>query len=142
MFDIANSTLRNWCHLAAPFLSDNATPPKSGHKTFTVDDIQILAVIKNAPNYDAAFVALKNGERGELPAAYLEYTIAARPQEQVMLLQTRVMQLEAQVETLQAEREARLRAEGREQVLQKQLDDAQETIIQLRIQLAKLTAGG
>lgn len=138
MFQVTNSTLRNWCKLAKPFLSENARPPEGSHKSFTVDDLRVFAVIKSSPGYDSAYLALRNGERGDLPSEYMEYKIAAQPREQVMLLQTHIMQLEAELESLKGERDARLKAEGIQENLQIQLKAANETIIQLRIKLAAL----
>lgn len=111
--------------MAKPFLSDGAKPAKGKHRYFTSDDLKIFALIKSSPDYDSAFLALSNGQRGEIPPLVAEYAISMDAKEQVLLLENRIMQLEARVNELEGEREKRIAAEAQVSLLRDLLREAQ-----------------
>lgn len=125
LYSISPTTLKNWCDLAKPFLSDGAKPAKGKHRYFTSDDLKIFALVKSSPDYDSAFLALSNGQRGELPSLVAEYSISLDTKDQVAMLQNRIMQLEARVLELEGERDARIRAEAERDLLRELLREAQ-----------------
>lgn len=134
IFNLSPSTLRNYCEAFAEFFSDHAKPPRGKHRNFTKEDLTVISLIRNIGDYEAAYLALKNGQRGQLPDEHFEVAVSTQPRDQIILLQVRIQQLEAQVEQLQSERDKRIRAEGQLELVQNMLRDAHEEIIRLRSQ--------
>lgn len=135
LYEVSATTLKNWADMASPFLSEVARPPKGKHRSFTYEDLRVFSVIKSSPDYDSAFLALSNGQRGDVPDMHNEYSIVMESKEQLMLLQNQVMQLQARVRELEGEHDGRIRAEGQRDMLKEQLREAQDKIVQLELKL-------
>ncbi len=142
ILDISTSTLRNYCDVAADFLSKQAVPAPKKHRSFTEDDMRILMVVKSARDYGDALERLRNGERVDIPSGNSEYFLSLDSRDQILLLENRIIQLQAQVVELQDEHDRRVAAEANVALLEKQLDrmqdkldDAKDEIRQLKLDL-------
>lgn len=131
IFDVSASTLKNWCELARPFLSELATPPKSKHRSFTSEDLRVFAVIKTSPDYDSAYLTLSNGARSDPPSGHNDYSVSMQPREQVMLLQTRILQLEGENERLKAYEQETIELRALMRHNQNQLNELQNKLEKL-----------
>lgn len=130
IFEVSRRTITNWCDLASEFLSEDAKPTiENGRRAFTSDDLKVFALIKTSKDYDSAYAALKNGQRGEVPAMVSDYSLSIENRQQISLLENRVMQLTAQVHELQGERDKRIEAEAQNRLLRELLREAQQELL-------------
>lgn len=72
VFGVTPQTVRNWTADFAQYLSDEATPSKSGaRRLFTEDDVKVFALIReltqSGQTYAQVRQTLADGKRGELP---------------------------------------------------------------------------
>ena len=122
IFGCSSTTLKNYCELAKQFLSVHATPQKGKHRYFTDDDMSVIAVIVSSPDYDSAYLALANGQRGTVPETATDLVTTAENNKRIASLQNEIVRLEADLET---ERERRIEAEGQVKLLRELLREAQ-----------------
>lgn len=144
-FNITNETLRQWTLEFKRHLSPGANPGDGQHRRFTFDDLEVLTLVhemrqKKLP-YEDIHASLDVGERG-VPSVDPAALVPLESQKQLALLYETIDRLKGQVADLDAQVAAEKlranRAEGAQDSLQQQLRDAQETIIQLRIKIARL----
>lgn len=68
-FGVADQTVKNWAAEFADYLSPTATPQKGLKRSFTADDVAILALVHGmvgrGRDTGAAHAALQAGQRGE-----------------------------------------------------------------------------
>lgn len=128
IFSIAPSTVKKYCGIYGRFLSENARPEKGSHRLFDADDLRVFAFVvdnlKTGARHDDIIVSLANGARGDLPSQHGDYTLTMEKGEQITMLQTRIMQLEARVLELEGEREKRIAAEAQVALLRDLLREA------------------
>lgn len=147
LFGISPSTVKKYSGMYGQFLSEKARPQQEReHRLFDTDDLKVFSYVVqqtklNIP-HDEIILGLANGARADIPSRYGEYSLSIDKNEQLLILQTRVTQLQAEVEILRSERDKRIAAEGQVMLLERQLekvqtklDDAKETIVQLKMQL-------
>jgi len=72
MFGVSPQTVRNWTKEFKTFLSDGASPIRSGYtRSFTADDLRVFALVVEMTHIGATYNevrdALKEGRRGDLP---------------------------------------------------------------------------
>ena len=121
IYKCSATTLKNWCELANPFLSAHATPEKGRHRYFTDADLGVIGIIATSPDYDAAYLALSNGQRASVPETATDIVSTAESKRQVAALQDELMRLEAELES---EKERRIEAEGQVKLLRELLREA------------------
>lgn len=139
LYDVSPTTIVNYCTLAAEFISDHAKPDKkNGRRWFTYDDLQIFALIKSSRDYQAATAALARGERGDVPAMHNEYTITIQQKQQVMFLQNRVIQLEAELERFKGVEKERDETIGQNKLLKERLDEKEAELFEVKYELKHL----
>jgi hypothetical protein len=104
LFNISHTTVKAWCTSYAPFLSDAAKPGKGKHAAFTLDDLLVFSFVvshqKRGESHDDIFLSLKNGERGDLPDLLGSNALVPDSRQQIVLLENRIMQLQAEIERL------------------------------------------
>lgn len=138
LFGISPSTVKKYSGIYGRFLSEKARPQNNReHRLFDTDDLKIFSYIVqqtklNIP-HDDIVLAIANGARADIPSNYGEYSLSVDKNEQIVLLQTRIMQLEGRVLELEGERDKRVGAEANIVLLEKQLEAAHEKIVQLRM---------
>lgn len=145
LFGISPSTVKKYSGMYGQFLSEKARPQQErAHRLFDTDDLKVFSYVVqqtklNIP-HDDIILALANGARADIPSQYGEYSLSIDKSEQLLILQTRVTQLQSEVEILKGERDRRIAAEGQVMLLERQLekvqeklDDAKETIVQLKM---------
>lgn len=139
LFSISPSTVKKYCGIYGNFLSQDAKPDKGLHRLFDTDDLKVFSFIvsqvKVGERHDNIVMSLANGERGELPTQHGDYTLTMESKEQIVLLQTRIMQLQGRVLELEGERDKRIGAEGQVIAYKEMLREAQDKIIQLELKL-------
>jgi len=123
LFNCSFTTLKNYCELAKPFLSIHATPEKGKHRYFDENDLAVISVIVSSPDYDSAYLALANGQRGSVPETASDLVTTAENSRRIASLQNQIMQLEAELES---EKERRIEAEGQVKLLRELLKEAQQ----------------
>lgn len=121
IYKCSATTLKNYCDLAKPFLSVHATPERGKHRYFTDADLSVIGICATSPDYDAAYLALSNGQRASIPEVATDITTTAESKRQVAALQSELMRLEAELES---EKERRIEAEGQVKLLRELLREA------------------
>lgn len=117
LFDIGDTTLKNWCKLVAPFLSPTATPPGGKHRAFTQEDLTVLGIIKTAPDYQSAYATLLNGQRAEVSGLVAEHSIAVQGAAQIDTLKQEITRLNQRIAELEREHDLRIAAEAERDLL-------------------------
>jgi DNA-binding transcriptional MerR regulator len=139
LYDVSPTTIKNYCDLAVEYLSDHARPDKkNGRRWFTYDDLRVFALIKSSRDYQAATAALASGERGEVPSMHNEYTITIQQKQQVMFLQNRVIQLEAELERFKGVEKERDEAVGHYKATKDRLNEKEAELFDVKHELANL----
>lgn len=121
IYKCSATTLKNYCELAKPFLSVHATPERGKHRYFSDDDLGVIGICATSPDYDAAYLALSNGQRASIPETATDITTTAESKRQITALQGELMRLEAELES---EKERRIEAEGQVKLLRELLREA------------------
>jgi DNA-binding transcriptional MerR regulator len=144
-FNITNETLRLWTIEFRRHLSPGALPGDGRHRHFTFEDLEVLTLVhemrQQKSSYEEIHASLDAGERG-VPSIDPAALVPLESQKQLSLLYETIERLKGQVAALESqladEKKRADRAEGAHDGLKQQLTDAQETIIQLRIKIARL----
>jgi DNA-binding transcriptional MerR regulator len=135
LYSISHTTVKHWAQIYAPFLSEVAKPPKGNHRAFTVADLKVFALVdsskRQALSHEEIYAALANGQRGDLPPQHIEFSLAIEPREQIAVLQTRIRQLEAEVETLRPIRDENIELKALLKKAESELDKARDEIRRL-----------
>jgi DNA-binding transcriptional MerR regulator len=67
-FGVNPQTIRQWSEQFAPYLSESANPKRGNTRHFTMDDLQVFALVAYMRGRDATFedirTALQSGQRG------------------------------------------------------------------------------
>lgn len=128
LLNISASTVKKYSGIYGKFLSDGARPNDGAHRLFDTEDVRIFAYIvqqvKLGERHDNIIMSIANGARADVPAQYGDYSLTMDKGEQIMMLQNRIMQLEARVLELETERDARIRAEAERDLLRELLREA------------------
>jgi DNA-binding transcriptional MerR regulator len=138
LFGISPSTVKKYSGMYGQFLSEKARPQDDRqHRLFDTDDLKVFSYITqqvklNVP-HDEIILALANGARADVPAQYGEYSLSIDKNEQLLLLQTRVSQLQSEIEMLRGERDKRLEFEGQNKLLREMLREKEHELIQLKM---------
>lgn len=142
LLNITGETVRARSEEFKEFLSPLANPGTKRQRQFSESDLQVMVLINDMKNVGARFddihLALKNGQRGDLPEAAT--TSAITTQER-----GRVAELKAQLTEWQAlatqETHGRREAEANVRLLKEQLAEAQAEIKSLNREIGRLEAG-
>lgn len=81
----------------------------------------VIGIIATSPDYDAAYLALSQGQRASIPETASDIVSTAESKRQVTALQGALMKAEADLEH---ERERRIEAEGQVKLLRELLREA------------------
>lgn len=126
-FGVSRTTVSNWCHEFARFLSPTANPPVGAQRRFTDSDLQVLALIhrqkRTGLTFEEISASLTNGERDEPPS-----DITATTNTAIERLQNRIVSLEDQIAKANS---ARDRAEGQNELLLRLMTDKDAEIARL-----------
>lgn len=145
LFNLGASTVKKYTINFAPFLSPEAAPTDKGkHRFFTTDDLRVFSLIVDYRNrgatLDEIYLALNTGQRGDLPPSHAEYSLVVESKDQLILLQNRVQQLEAEMESLRGERDKRLQLEAQLKQRDDDIERARQEIRALYREIAILEA--
>jgi DNA-binding transcriptional MerR regulator len=151
-FNRSKETIREWSNEFAEYLSPSARPTrKGGHRLYTDEDFRVLGLVADMKGrgiiFDEIHLALKNGQRGELPDS--DTSLMTVPQQQIAMMQVRLLELEDEVERLQgfetaviAEKALRERAEQEIEAMRRrhdaQLAQAHAEIARLNREIGRL----
>ena len=109
LFGVSLETVRNWCDEFNDYLSMTANPGKGRHRSFTEEDMGVMSLVsqfkRQGMMYEDIHVALKSGERGEIPALGLEEISALANDDNERALTLQVESLSRQLQTLHIELE-------------------------------------
>ncbi|MEO8392154.1 MAG: MerR family transcriptional regulator [Chloroflexota bacterium] len=139
IFKVSSETVRNWSREFGGYLSESAKPDAGSSRRFTPQDMQVFALIadykKRGYKFEDMHLALKSGQRGEVPQAsdsQLEPTISP----------VQLQRFRDEVNTLRAERdkavEEKAAATGQVSLLKEQLADKDKRIEQLNREIARM----
>jgi DNA-binding transcriptional MerR regulator len=148
-FGITGETLRQWTHEFKRHLSEGANPGGGQHRRFTFEDLEVLTLVAEMRQKKHAWedihASLDMGERG-VPSIDPAALIPLESQQQLALLHQTIERLREQVNDLKTQLNTTTtradRAEGAQDSLRQQIEEARETIIQLRIRLHTLEGKG
>ena len=126
LFNVARETIRKWAIEFESYLSATARPPSGGVRRFTLEDIEVFALVSEMKGegkvYEAIHAALQNGQRGIVPELP---TSIVKSNDQSLALQVRITALEAELADL---RQKYHETEGQRALLEKMLEKAQERL--------------
>lgn len=126
LFKISREAVRKYCLEFDTYLSPVARPQKGRQRMFTLDDLEVIALIIELKGQGKIFTdihgALANGQRGSVPEITSQLTIQPNSQQS---LQAQITDLTTQ---LGHERALRHKAEGQVELLEKQLEKLQERL--------------
>lgn len=127
LFNVARETIRKWAIEFDLYLSPSARPESGGIRRFTQNDLEIFALIAEMKGqgkvFDDIHAALRAGQRGIVPDMPIHLT--TQPNQQELVLTERIHTLETELEK---ERAARNKAEGKVELLEKQVEKLQERL--------------
>lgn len=138
LFNVSHTTIKNWTAEFSDYLSPLATPESRKARQFTEEDLKVLALVaelkaNRAASFEDIHFALRSGQRGTLPDS-ISTTLAP-----TSTLVSGITQLQAVINDLnqqiEVERAEKFMAKGQVELLEKQLETAQEKIIELNIKL-------
>lgn len=150
-FNISHETVRRYAIDFAEFLSEGATPEKSGsHRVYNDSDLRVFAVIvsmKNSNHSDEDIKAtLRAGRDGDIADVLDGDTASLSPHIQTRLIRGQIDHLQKQlteaISEAQMWRDKAMRLEGEKESLQRQLEQqasSQTDIIALHKEIARLT---
>lgn len=145
MLGFSPTSIKAWCSVYTEFLSDIATPPAKRHRSFTEDDLKVLAYIaeetKARRPHEDIYASLQNGQRGSLPPTYVEHSLATTAREQVNMLTVRINQLNAEVERLKPFEKENIELRALLTRAESDIDLAYKTIERLNREIGRLEAG-
>lgn len=133
LFGVSQQTIRQWSNEFQTYLSMRANPGKSRVRSFTNEDLPVLALISQMKElgytYQEIHAALNNGERGEAPS------LSGLEKVDLVLTSERERKLELRVQQAEEERDFwRERATEAEQLVQ----ERDEALHQSQVELARL----
>lgn len=108
--DVTGQTIRIWTREFEPYFSAGAAPPKGQTRTFTTEDLEVLALIAEMRNqrrgYDEIHEALKAGQRAQLTSPTPKLSSEEIPYALVdRLTRELTAQHQARIEQLEGERD-------------------------------------
>lgn len=109
LFGVSNETVRTWSEEFSQYLSPTANPGTGKHRHFTDDDLEIFALIsemkKQGQTYTDIHLALKNGQRGNVPTLSANEMITLAGNQHSLALAMRVEELQVEAQKLRIERD-------------------------------------
>lgn len=106
LLNVSQSTIKNYTAEFGAYLSPSASPPAGGVRQFTDDDLLVLSLAaqmkKAGASYDEIHLALRNGQRGEIPAESAEITPSASAM--IISLREQIIRRDDIIQQLQLER--------------------------------------
>lgn len=150
-FNVSHETVRRYAIDFAEFLSEGASPEKSGaHRVYDDSDLRVFAVIvsmKNSNHTDDDIKAtLKAGRDGDMSSVLDDDTVTLSPHIQNQLIRQQISNLEQQLAQANTEaqtwRDKAMRLEGQLEAMQKQLErqtGTQSDVIELHKEITRLT---
>lgn len=138
IFNVSHTTIKNWTKEFAEYLSPTATPEANKARQFTEADLAVLALIaelkaNRSASFEDIHFALRSGQRGTLPESIT--TTLAPTSTLITGLNELQIVIEDLKQQLENERAEKFMAKGKVEILEKQLQAAQERIIELSVQL-------
>lgn len=134
ILNVSRETIRAWSHEFADFLHEDARPEDGKRRYYNSEDVRVLALVAQLKQrhqpYAEIHVALANGDRADPPDGATALT-SDTDQKRIFALQTRVAQLEQQLDDAQAE-------VARADLLKEQLTEAQAEIARLNREIGAL----
>lgn len=145
LFKVSHQTVKTWAREFAAYLSPTATPQDGKKRLFVIDDIRVFALIADYRSrgyvYDDAHLALRSGQRGDVPATAGAIEPTAPPSA-IVALKEELVSLRQQLTQAISERdETRGQNKLLRELLKEQVADAQQRITELIEANARLKAG-
>jgi DNA-binding transcriptional MerR regulator len=139
LFTVTHQTVKNWSKEFAAYLSPTATPQEGKKRMFTLDDVRVFALVhdygKRGFGYDDAHLALRSGQRGELPNT--TEVVPTMPPALLTTLREEISSLRLQLRSTETGRDE---AQGQVKLLKEQLSDKERQIRELIEENAHLKA--
>jgi DNA-binding transcriptional MerR regulator len=140
LFSISHQTVKNWSVEFAEYLSPMANPSQGRKRLFTPDDVKAFALVhdyrERGYTYEDIHLALKTGQRGEIPeqAGQIVPTI---PPALLTSLRLEMNNLQEKLQTTQTERDE---YKGQVKLLREQLTEEREISREVIEENARLKA--
>lgn len=104
LFKVSSETVRQWAIEFENYLSPTASPGPGRMRLFTVDDLQIFALIaelkENGKTFEEIHAALKAGQKGDIPETDIDTAIELRAAMEVRVWQEKLMVVESERDEL------------------------------------------
>lgn len=139
LLNITGETVRARSEEFAEFLSHLANPGTKRQRQFNESDLRVMVLVNDMKNAGARFddihLALKNGQRGELPEAGATSITPTQERGRVAALQSQLTEWQA---LATQETHGRREAEANVRLLKEQLAEAQAEIKALNREIGRL----
>lgn len=141
-FNVTRQTVANWCKEFEEYLSPTATPSNGTHRQLTDDDVKVIALVAEMSGagrkFDEIHVALRAGQRGELPEITNEGALVPLDvNTQLSVYRGKVLELESKVADLARQRDE---AVGQVKLLRELQQETKAEIQDLYRKMARLEA--
>jgi len=141
LFSVSHETVKNWSQEFADYLSPSATPPAGTKRVFTDDDLRVFALVadykKRGLTYADAQLALRSGQRADIPQPDTIDRLPAVVQDMIVRLRSDMERLQSQLET---EKGNTNKALGQVELLKDQLADKERQVRELLEENARMKA--
>lgn len=139
-FNVSHQAVKAWAREFSDYLTPSARPEEGKRRVFQNEDVRVFALVrdytKNGYNFSDAHLALKAGQRGEMPDTPAD--IVAMPPPQLLAnLRQEISQL---THRLSVEKERGDQATGQVQLLERLLADKEKHTRELYEVIGRLRA--
>jgi DNA-binding transcriptional MerR regulator len=140
IFKVSHQAVKTWAREFGLYLSPSAQPEAGKRRIFTDDDVRVFALVREYTqrgyNFTDAHLALKAGQRGDIPDTASEVTPTPPPQLIVALRQ----EINAINQRVAQERARGDEAIGQVKLLEKLLDQKEQLVRSLYEEIGRLKA--
>lgn len=149
IFGVSTTAVKNWAIEFSSYLSETAKPPDGRKRRFQESDCKVLALVNeyrlNGYTWEDAHVALRSGQRGEMPVKRADIAPVETPQAITNKFKEEIMNLRQELEEAkQIAKQADVRAEqmaGQNLLLREMMAEKERRIDELVKQVARLEVG-
>lgn len=140
IYRVSHQAVKTWAREFAPYLSPAARPEEGKRRIFSDDDVRVFALVRDFTqrgyNFADAHIALKAGQRGDVPDTASEIATTP-PATLVVALREEITNLRALLRSAESERD---QEKGQVRLLKEQLSEREQLIRDLYKEIAHLEA--
>jgi DNA-binding transcriptional MerR regulator len=150
LYGISRETVRVWVNEFREYLSPGATPSAGRQRIFSDGDMKVFALIHEMKGrgalYEDIHLALKNGQRGDLPSTLYSLAQGGTTDNRSLSLRKELEQANTKIETLETALTTYAQSDQRQkaqiELLERQIETLQTKVDNLNREIGRLEARG